>query len=73
MSTLMRAVTKETGAVVEVIDYVYDDANRLLQETSSAHGETTYSYDARGNRVREYSDGQTRTHTYDLENRLEAV
>ena len=68
-----RQTIKETGAVVEAIDYIYDDANRLLQENSSSHGATTYSYDERGNRVREWSEGQTREYDYDLENRLTAV
>ena len=51
----------------------YNEANRLV--TSEADGkETTYIYDANGNRIRELdADEKTHTYTYDTENRLIAV
>ena len=51
----------------------YNAANRLVSSEQDGK-ETTYIYDANGNRVRELdADEKTHTYTYDTENRLIAV
>ena len=51
----------------------YNAANRLVSSEQDGK-ETTYIYDANGNRVRELNaDEKTHTYTYDTENRLIAV
>ena len=60
-------------ATETIIKNTYNAANRLVSSEQDGK-ETTYIYDANGNRVRELNaDEKTHTYTYDTENRLIAV
>jgi RHS repeat-associated protein len=59
-------VRKEMGR--NFINYAYDDANRLLQA-----GNTSFTYDANGNRLSETNPRRAIAYTYDTADRLTGV
>jgi|GEM_PF-2723744 len=51
----------------------YSDSDRLLRVDSMRNGQTTYTYDARGNRISAKTGDDLYRYEWDLTNRLEAV
>ena len=58
----------------DVSHYIYDgNSNRLTNNRLTRHGDTTYAYDANGNRNRKTGPQGTTTYTWDSRNRLTGI
>jgi len=69
----IRLEIKRGGAVVDIVGYTYDAADKLLHTESSANGTTTYEYDERGNQIKKTASRNVDEYSYDTQNRLEAI
>ncbi|MDR0436462.1 MAG: RHS repeat protein, partial [Propionibacteriaceae bacterium] len=65
--------TAGDGSLLESVSYTYDADNRLLEETSTVSGTTTYAHDAGGLLVGSISPTGTLQYEYNADRRLRAV
>ncbi len=62
--------TETAGSLIETINYTYDYNDRLLNEVSSVHGQTSYGYDDNGSETSKTGPNGNYTFTYNLQNKL---
>jgi len=61
----------KTGTIGnETINYTYNAADQIVQESVAGGATTTYSFDANGNMIQKSDGTNTYTYGYDYENRL---